>query len=330
MRSVRVLLGVMAAGLAWASPGGAYTPQPMTFYEPVDLGDKTSRVVLWQTESTPCNASDRYGPDGRRGTADDLASPGDAEFILDLGCAVRAPDAAAEFIADLDSNSIPGLPAGTDLSNGYVVNLSFESGGATAVVTLQSDVWGPIVKSNVDTPGLVTVNAATVSDYVFKIDVASGDVTSFSWSGDANTVLGPATLGIGLPGALPGECDGSNCHWYSAEASAAPGASGATNWMCGTGGFLAQPNNTPGADPGSFGTCPNNNANLSPVVADDPYDPVTGTLYANARSVVLGVTPKAWAPLDGRLSEAPEPGHLLMLLAGAGTLALAGRRRRTG
>jgi hypothetical protein len=349
MRDNRILFGVLGAGLLWSAAAIAQGPfVPTTFYAPVDLTNTTPRQVYWQTESSSCNASDRNGPDTEKYTSDDfgldnatctaVASPwfcctgvgtgtcpvgnpplSASVFILDPGCAILSSDVGAEFDANLAVNSLPGLPVGTDLSNGFIAN--FSSDGTTATVTVPSDVWGPVVANTVNSPGLVTVVTGTPSDYVFTIDIASGDVASFGWTANADTVLGPAALDVVL---LPG----TTANWYSSEATQAVGASGATTWACGTGGFIAQPADNPLADPGSLGTCPPNLVNPSPTTTNTPYDPVKGSLFANASTKVLGLTPRAWAPLDGRLSElTPEPGALLLGASALVALGVLGRRR---
>ena len=318
MQGNRILVGVLGAGLIWSVAASA-VPLPTTFYAPVDLSDTTSRQVYWQTETTPCEGNDSNGPDNIKGTADDVL-PADTVFILDPGCAVIASDAGAVFEGDADLEATLGLPAGS-IANGLLADFTSD-GTTTATVTVPAAIWGPVLKNTVDTPGLVTVVPGTVSDYVFTVDIASGDVTSFTWTANASTVLGAASLNI-TP--LPG----TTANWYTSEATQAPGASGATTWACGTGGFIAQPNDNPLADPGSLGTCPPDNFNLSPTTTNTPYNTVTGTLFTNASSFVLGLTPRAWGPLDGRLSEltAPEPGALLLGISALAALGALGRRR---
>jgi hypothetical protein len=317
MRDNRILFGVLGAGLVWSIAASAVN-QPTTFYAPVDLTDQTPRQVYWQTETTPCEGNDANGPDNIKGTADDVL-PANTAFILDAGCAVIASDAGAQFEADPALEVTLGLPAGS-ISNGLLAD--FTSDGTTATVTVPAAIWGPVLKNNVDTPGLVTVFPGTTSDYVFTIDIASGDVTSFVWTANADTVLGPASLNIAP---LPG----TDANWYTAEATAAPGASGATTWACGTGGYIAQPTDNPATDPGSLGTCPPDLFNASPTTTNTPYAPADGTLFTNASSYVLGLTPRAWGPLDGRLSEldAPEPGALLLGVSALVALGALGRRR---
>ncbi len=320
MRDNRILFGVLGAGLVWSiAASAAVTPTtPTTFYGPVDLTDQTSRQVYWQTETTPCNGNDVAGPDGLEGTGDDVLAA-DTVFIIDPGCAVVSSDAGAVFNVDLAKEAELGLPAGS-ISNGFLSD--FTSDGTTATVTFPAALWGPVLKESVDTPGLVTVVPGTASDYVFTIDIGTGEVTSFSWTASADTVLGPASLNIAP---LPGD----TANWYTAEATQSPGAGGATTWACGTGGFIAQPNDNPAADPGSLGTCPPDDFNMSPTTTNTPYDVVDGTLFLNASSFVLGLTPRAWGPLDGRLSEldAPEPGALLLGLSAFAALGVVGRRR---
>jgi hypothetical protein len=271
--------------------------------------------MLWQTETTPCFGNDQSGADNLRGTGDDL-SPLATSFILDPGCAVGASAGGAVFNVDLATEPALGLPAGS-ISNGFLTN--YTSDGITATLTVPAAIWGPVLKNNVDVAGLVTVTPGTASDYVFTINIALGNVTSFTWTANADTVLGPAALNVNLLG--------TTATYYSAEATAAPAAAGATVWACGTGGFIAQPTNTPGADPGSLGTCPPDLTNPSPSLTNVAYNGATGTLTANASSFVLGLTPRAWGPLDGRLSEVPEPGTMLLIGSGIFGLGVFGRRR---
>ena len=360
MRDIRILFGVLGAGLAgllWSGSALAVIEAgpfvPTTFYAPVDLTNTTPRQVFWQTETTHCNANDRNGPDQIKNTPDDFGldntlctaagepyfcctgvatgtcpvgnpSLATSVFLLDPGCAVISSDLNAEFNANLALNSLPGLPVGTDLSNGFVAD--FSSDGTTATATVPAAVWDPVIANTVNTPGLVTVVTGSTSDLVITIDIASGNGTGYSWTGNANTVLGPAALDVLL-------LAGTTGNWYSSESTQAVGASGATVWTCGTGGFISQPNNTPLADPGSLGTCPDKPPepgviNRSATVTNTPYDLAMGTVYANASTKVLGLTPRAWAPLDGRLSElVPEPGALLLGASALVALGALGRRR---
>jgi hypothetical protein len=139
--------------------------------------------VLWQVESTPCEANDGGAP---------------SQFILDPGCAVRAGDPAAQFVMDTDLNLLPLLPLGTDFSNGIPATL--DSDGTTATLRIESGLWGPLVKQNADSPGLVTVDATSVTDFLVEIDVASGLVTSYEWQGAITTALGAGTLSVMLEG----------------------------------------------------------------------------------------------------------------------------------
>ena len=312
-----VLLGGVAAGLLLSVAASA-APDPLTptyFSGPVNLSDTTTRQVFWQTETTPCRGNDQSGPDMIRGTGDDI-SPLATSFILDPGCAVAAAAGGAQFNVNLATDGALGLPANST-SNGFAA--TFTSDGVTGTVTVPASIWGPVLKNSVDVPGLVTVTPGTVSAYVFTIDVGTGNVTSFSWTANAMTVLGPATLNVALM-AGPGS-------YYSAEAASAPAAAGATVWACGTGGFIATPANTPGVDPGSLGTCPPDPTNPSLTLANASYNPATGTLTSNASSAVLAITPRAWAPLDGRLSEIPEPGTMLLIGSGLLGLGAFGRRK---
>jgi len=284
-------------------------PVQTVFHGAPDLSAvQTATPVLWQVESTPCEANDGGAP---------------SQFILDPGCAVRSNDAGALFFTDTDLNLLPLLPLGTDLGNGIPATL--DSDGTTATLTIAGPIWGPLVKQNADSPGLVTVDALSVTDFVVTIDVASGLTTSYDWQGSITTALGAGTLSVMLEGASE--------RFYSAEAVGGAAADGAVVWICGSGGFLAQPTNNPNGDPGSFGTCPSNDTNPSPTVSNAAFDPVSGTLYANASSATTAFTPRAWAPLDGRISlPTPEPGALgAGLAAASGLLGLArhprGRRR---
>jgi hypothetical protein len=281
-------------------------PVETVFHGAPDLsGVQSATPVLWQVESTPCEANDGGAP---------------SQFILDPGCAVRSNDPAALFFTDTDLNLLPLLPLGTDLSNGIPATLA--SDGTTATLTIAAPIWGPLVKQNADSPGIVTVDALSVTDFSAEIDVTSGLVTGYQWSGSITTALGAGTLSVAL--------EGVSERYYSAEAVNGAAADGAVVWICGSGGFLAQPNNNPNADPGSFGTCPSNDTNPSPTVSNAGFDPVNGTLYANASSATTAFTPRAWAPLDGRISlPAPEPGALgAGVAATSGLLALARRARR--
>lgn len=319
MLKIRMLLAIAAAGFAW--PGAALAthtpvPVPTSFFGAVNLADTTPRQVWWQTEGTPCEGNDGGTP---------------TMFILDPGCAVQANQGSALFLADTAlAAEIQSKTYGAGFQASWVANgllANFTSNGVTATVTIPSAIWGPLLKHNVDQPGLVTIDVnmaglPIVSDYVFTIDVATGNVTSFSWTANATTALGPAVLNVAL---LPG----TTANFYTAEAIAGLNADGATVWACGTGGVIAQPANNPGADPGSLGTCPPDSTNLSPTTTNTAYNAATGTLFANASSFVLSLTPRAWAPLDGRLSNlTPEPGTLLMLGAGLVGLAFVGRRQR--
>lgn len=314
------LLGGVAAGLIWSAAAFAQIPIPTTFAGAPNLATVTAGTAIWvQSESTPCEGNDINGPNGipEGGGGDDVPLLS-TSFILDPGCALRASDPGASFLAYPFLEGPLGVPAG-DLANGYHATLA--SDGTLATVTVDKNIWGPLLKFNVDTPGLVTVTAGTVSDYVFTIDVASGDVTSFSWTANADTSLGPAWLDAALLGGGPAS-------FYSAEAAEAGGlsAAGATVWACSTGGFIAQPTNNPSMDPGTFGTCPPDPTNPSPTLTNAAYNPATGTFTSNASSAVLGITPRAWAPLDGRLS-VPEPGTMLLIGSGLVGLGAFGRRK---
>lgn len=291
--SLRSLL-VMTALLPTAAIAA---PVETTFHGAPDLAAvQTATPVLWQVESTPCEANDGGSP---------------SQFILDPGCAVRSNDPGALFFTDTDLNLLPLLPVGTDLGDGIPATL--DSDGTTATLTIAGAIWGPLVKQNADSPGLVTVDALSVTDFVATIDVASGLVTGYEWSGSITTALGAGTLSVALEGASE--------RFYSAEALGGAGADGAVVWICGSGGFLAQPTNNPNGDPGSLGTCPSNDTNPSPTVSNAAFDAVNGTLYANASSATTAFTPRAWAPLDGRISlPAPEPGSLGAGLAAASAL----------
>jgi len=311
-----MLLSGVAAGLLWSAVASAQIPT--TFLGAPNLSVPTAGTsVWWQSESVPCEGNNVNGvngiPEGGAGDDVPLAS---TVFILDPGCALRASDPGAMFLAYPVLEVPLGLAPGS-LANGYQANLV--SDGVTATVTVPASIWGPLLKFNVDTPGLVTVTPGTVSSYVFTIDVGTGNVTSFSWTANATTTLGPATLNAAL---LPG----TTANFYSAEATAAPGAAGATVWACGTGGYVATPANTPGADPGSLGTCPPNMTLVSPTLTNVAYNGITGTLTSNASSAVLAITPRAWAPLDGRLS-VPEPGTMLLIGSGLVGLGAFGRRK---
>jgi hypothetical protein len=212
-----------------------------------------------------------------------------------------------------------GLNPAVDLLLGRPASLTFS--GGTATVTVAAAVWDPILRYTTDNPGLVTITAGEVSDLVMDIDVGTGDITNFSWTANANTPLGPAVLNVAL---LPG----TTANYYSAEAIAAPDADGAVVWACGTGGVIGTPNNTPDADPGSLGTCPPDDTNLSDTVSNAAYDAITGAIYANASSAVLSLTPRGWGPADFRLSEVPEPGTLLLVGSGLLGLSAFGRRRK--
>jgi hypothetical protein len=249
--------------------------------------------VLWQVESTPCAGNDGGSP---------------TLVFLDPGCAVRSNDPGAVFFIDTDVNLLPGLPPGADLTNGLPGTL--DSDGTTATMTIDADIWGPVIKAQVDS-SQVTVTPGTVTDYVFTIDVATGLVTTYTWGATIQTILGPGALSIAL--------EGADERFYSSEPVAGPDADGAVVWICGGGGVLAQPNNDPEGDPASIGTCPPDDTNPSPTVSNAAWDPVNGTIYANASSATLVITPRAWAPIDGRIS-VPEPGAG----ATAATLALLG------
>lgn len=280
-------------------------PVDMVFHGAPDLAAvQAATPVLWQVESTPCEANDGGAP---------------SQFILDPGCGVRSNDPGALFVTDTDLNLLPLLPLGTDLSNGIPATL--DSDGTTATLTIVGSIWGPLVKQNADSPGLVTVDALSVTDFVATIDVASGLVTAYDWQGSITTALGAGTLSVTL--------EGESERFYSAEALGGAAADGAVVWICGSGGFLAQPNNNPNADPGSLGTCPSNDTNPSPTVSNAAFDPENATLYANASSATTAFTPRAWAPLDGRISlPAPEPGPLGAGIAAAcGLLGVSHRRR---
>jgi hypothetical protein len=67
--------------------------------------------------------------------------------------------------------------------------------------------------------------------------------------------------------------------------------------------------------------------NRSLTTTNAAYDAVAGTLFANASSAVLTITPRAWGPLDGRLSEVPEPDALLLGASALVALGVVGRRR---
>lgn len=305
MRNHRALRSLLVAAALLPTVAFA-APVETVFHGAPDLAAVQSATpVLWQVESTPCEASDGGSP---------------SQFILDPGCAVRSNDAAALFFTDTDLNLLPLLPEGTDLGNGIPATL--DSDGTTATLTIDGPIWGPLVKQNADSPGLVTVDALSVTDFVVTIDVASGLVTSYDWQGSITTALGAGTLSVMLESASE--------RFYSAEALSGPGADGAVVWTCGSGGFLAQPSNNPAGDPGSLGTCGSNVTNPSPTVAHAAFDPVAGTLYANASSATTAFTPRAWAPLDGRISlPVPEPGPLGAGLAGAaGLIGLAMRGPR--
>lgn len=305
MRTPRPLQSLLVATALLPTAAFA-APVEMVFHGTPDLGAvQAATPVLWQVESTPCEANDGGSP---------------SQFILDPGCAIRSNDPGALFFTDTDLNLLPLLPLGTDLGNGIPATL--DSDGTTATLTIAGAIWGPLVKQNADSPGLVTVDALSVTDFVTTIDVASGAVTSYEWQGSITTALGAGTLSVML--------EGSSERFYAAEALGGPGADGAVVWICGSGGFLAQPTNDPNGDPGSFGTCPSNETNPSPTVSSASFDPVTGTLYANASSATTAFTPRAWAPLDGRISlPVPEPGPIGAGLAAAcALLGLARSLRR--
>jgi len=116
-------------------------------------------------------------------------------------------------------------------------------------------------------------------------------------------------------------------HWVIARAVAGTAADGAVVWICGSGGLLAQPNDNPTANPGSLGTCPPSQTNPSPTVSNAAWDASTGTLYANASSATTAFTPRAWAPLDGRITLPVPEAHALHAGAAA-LLALGGLARR--
>lgn len=309
MRIPRVLRPLLVA-VALVPTAALAVPVETVFHGAPDLSAvQTATSVLWQVESTPCEANDGGSP---------------SQFILDPGCAVRSSDAGGMFFTDTDLNLLPLLPLGTDLSNGIPATL--DSDGTTATLTIESSIWGPLVKQNADSPGLVTVDALSVTDFVVTIDVASGAVASYDWQGSITTALGAGTLSVVL--------GGTSERFYSAEAVNGPAADGAVVWICNSGGILAQPNNNPNIDPGSFGTCPSNDTNPSPTVSNAAFDSLSGALYANASSATTAFTPRAWAPLDGRISlPAPEPGTLgTGLAAAAGLLGLkrSARGRKRG
>lgn len=291
--------GALTGALVWSVAAHA-APVETIFYGAPDISVvQTATPVLWQTESTPCSGNDGGDP---------------SQFILDPGCALRSKDPGAVFFSDTDLNGLPGLPPGTDLTNGLPATL--DSDGTTATLTVQSEIWGPVVKTSVDS-AQVTLDASSVTDFVFTIDVATGNLTSYSWGGTITTILGPGALSVAL--------EGSEENFYTAEPTGGPNADGAVVWICGGGGVFAQPNNTPDANPGSLGTCPPDETNPSPTVSSASWDPVDGTIYANASSATIALTPRAWAPVDGRIT-VPEPGALC---AGAAALAtLLGLARR--
>lgn len=307
MRADRSLFAGVSFAALLAAVLGAWPalaePVETTFAGAPDLAEVQSGTpVLWQAESTPCEANDGESP---------------SQFLLDPGCAVRANDAGALFFSDTDLNALPGLPEGTDLGNGLPGTL--DSDGTTATLTVPGAIWGPVVKNNADSPGLVTVDAESVSDFVATIDVASGDVSSYGWTASISTPLGPGTLSVALEGAEE--------RFYSAEVIPGTDADDAVVWICGSGGVAGLPNDTPAADPGSLGTCPPDDTNPSPTVTNAAWDPVNGTLYANASSATLAFTPRAWAPLDGRIS-LPEPGAPAAGAAALLALLALGRRAR--
>lgn len=257
--------------------------------------------ILWQVESTPCSGNDGGSP---------------TQVFLDPGCAVRSNDPGAIFFSDTDLNLLPGLPDGTDLTNGLPGTL--DSDGTTATMTIDADIWGPVIKNQVDGPQ-VTVTPGTVTDYVFTIDIATGLVATYTWGAAIQTVLGPGALSIALESAEE--------RFYVSEPVAGPDADGAVVWICGGGGIIAQPRNDPEDDPASIGTCPPDDTNPSPTVSNAAWDPVGGTIYANASSATIVLTPRAWAPIDGRITTVPEPGAAATAAAFA-LLGLGWRGRR--
>jgi len=301
IRADRSLFAAVLVAALGAPVAALAAPVETTFEAAPDLSAVQSGTpVLWQAESTPCAANDGGAP---------------SQFLLDPGCAVRSNDAGALFFSDTDLNALPGLPPGTDLSNGLPGTL--DSDGTTATLTVAGEIWGPVVKNNADSPGLVTVDAESVTDFVVTIDVATGDVASYAWMASITTPLGAGTLSVALAGA--------DERFYSAEVIPGTAADSAVVWLCGSGGIAGQPNDTPAADPGSLGTCPPDDTNPSPTVSNAAWDPVNGTLYANASSATLAFTPRAWAPVDGRIT-VPEPGA--PAAGAAGLLALLGLARR--
>ena len=313
-----MLRSLVAAGfvLVFGSAASA-VDTPIPFFGAVDLTDATDRAILSAAESSPCEGNDGGSP---------------SQFILDPGCAVRANDTGtsifefdpADYTAGWALDATKGLydlglNVAVDLSLGRPASLTFS--GGTATVTVAAAVWEPILKFGLDSPSLVTLTSGTVSDLVMDINIGTGDITSYSWTGNATTVLGAAALNVAL---LPG----TTANYYSAEAASAPDADGAVVWACGTGGFIALPANTPGVDPGSLGTCPPDATNPSATVSNAAYDAITGAIYANASSAVLSITPRGWGPADFRLSEVPEPGTLLLVGSGLLGLSAFGRRRK--
>lgn len=236
----------------------------------------------------------------------DMTNTTSRSVLLELEQTLCTPAGDAADAALYASCYTTSNDAGAVFSAALPASISFSGGNAT--ITIAKAVWEPILEATLEASGAITLINGSVSDYVLVLNAATGAGVSWGWTAQVNSALGLLSLSASLKNQTTGIGE-----VYSAILSA---GSPATALLCGSGGAFGPP-----VAPECTGVN---------TVANENYNPATGTFFAIAGSdIIAGLFPQAWAPVDVRLSEVPEPATLLLLGSGLIGLASLGRRRRS-